>query len=183
TTSTASEDVDPDDHYLHESLFRWTGWGLCTPRPGRFLRARQVEDTQLQAEEPSTTGEETDQGNGLAVEFKTLKGSLPRLRFGQLYRFRARVVDVAGNSLAKDDPSLGELEQASDAVGYWRFEPVDPPAIVQRAKLSEGESLERMVIRSNYNVDTAGYLATTDFATAIAQPASPDLEYTAVNEQ
>jgi hypothetical protein len=183
TTSTASEDVDPDDHYLHESLFRWTGWGLCTPRPGMFLRARQVEDTQLQAEEPSAKGEETDQGNGLAVEFKTPKGTLPRLRFGQLYRFRARVVDVAGNSLGQDDPSLGEFEQASDAVGYWRFEPIDPPVMMQRARHSEGESLERMVIRSNFNADTGSYLATPDFAAGIAQPASQDFEYTANNER
>lgn len=183
TSSTASEGIDPDDHYLHESLFRWTGWSLCAPRPGLALRARQVEGTQLQAEEPTQVKDEAKNGNGLAVEFQALKGSLPRLRFGQLYRFRARVVDLAGNSLSKDDPSLGELEQATDAVGYWRFEPIDPPAIVQRAKLSEGESLERMVIRSNYNVDTTGYLATTDFATAIAQPASQDFEYTAVNER
>jgi hypothetical protein len=183
TSSTASANVDPDDHYLHESLFRWTGWSLCTPRPGLVLRAKPVEDTQLQAEEPTQVKDVAANGNGLAVEFKALKGTLPKLRFGQLYRFRARVVDLAGNSLAKDDPSLGELEQASDAVGYWRFEPVDPPAMAQRARLSEGESLERMVIRSNYNADPASYLTTPDFAAATALPASQDFEYTEVNER
>ena len=28
TTSSPSADADPDDHFLHESLFRWTGWSL-----------------------------------------------------------------------------------------------------------------------------------------------------------
>ena len=37
------------------------------------------------------------------------KGTLPRLRFGQLYRFRAGVVDLAGNSLTLDDRSLDKM--------------------------------------------------------------------------
>src|SRR4029077_14789863 len=63
------------------------------------------------------------------------------------------------------------------------FEPVDPPAMVQRARLSEGEALERMVIRSNYDATTATYLATPAFAAAIALPASKDYDYTEVNER
>ena len=43
---------DPDDHYLHESLFRWTGWSLVTPRPGRALRARTDASSGVQNEEP-----------------------------------------------------------------------------------------------------------------------------------
>jgi hypothetical protein len=183
TTSAASEGVNPDDHYLHESLFRWTGWSLSTPRPGLILRSRTVEDTQLQGEEPTTVKDEATNGNGIAAEFKAAKGSLPRLRFGQLYRFRARVVDIAGNSLETDDPTLDDFENASDAVGYWRFEPVDPPAIVQRNRLSEGESLERMVVRSNYDTDAVGYLAAADFTAAIGEPASQDFDYTATNER
>ena len=33
------------------------------------------------------------------MTFVAAKGSLPRLRFGVPYRFRARIVDLAGNSL------------------------------------------------------------------------------------
>lgn len=117
TVSGASDGVDPDDHFLHESMFRWTGWSLCAPRPGLVIRARDVEDTQLQGEEPTAERDIAEDGNGVLAEFRAPKGSLPKMRFGQLYRFRARVVDVAGNSLAKDDPKLGELENASDAVG------------------------------------------------------------------
>jgi hypothetical protein len=183
TTSTASAGVNPDDHYLHESLFRWTGWSLCTPRPGLTLQARPVAGTKLQSEEPAQVTDQAAQGSGVAATFKAEKGTLPRLRFGQLYRFRARVVDLAGNSLARDDKTLGDLENASDATGYWRFEPVDPPAMVQRARLSEGEALERMVIRSNYNANANTYLATAEFAAAIALPASKDYDYTALNER
>jgi hypothetical protein len=183
TTSTATPGVNPDDHYLHESMFRWTGWSLCTPRPGLTLQAKPVPGTQLQSEEPAEVTDKAATGSGVAATFKAEKGTLPRLRFGQLYRVRARVVDLAGNSLARDDKTLGDLENASDAIGYWRFEPVDPPAMVQRARLTEGESLERMVVRSNYNATTTAYLATADFATAIALPASKDYEYTALNER
>ncbi|WSH68239.1 hypothetical protein U8Q05_30670 (plasmid) [Rhizobium ruizarguesonis] len=183
TTSTASAGINPDDHYLHESLFRWTGWSLSAPRPGLVLRAAPVQDTQLQSEQHTVVTDQAADGNGIAAHFKAAKGSLPKLRFGQLYRFRARLVDSAGNSLELDDPTLGELEQASDAVGYWRFEPIDPPALVQRHRLSEGESVERMVVRSNFDTDADAYLGTADFSAAIAEPASQDFEYRALNER
>ncbi|MBY8977074.1 hypothetical protein KHP62_14750 [Rhodobacteraceae bacterium NNCM2] len=172
-----------DEHYLHESLFRWTGWSLVASRPGLTIKAETNDDDQLQAEVPTTVTDTAAEGNGLAATFKPVKGSLPRLRFGEFYRVRARIVDLAGNSLAVDDPSIEPLEQASDAVGYWRFEPVDPPAMVHRGRVSEGESLERMVIRSNFDSDAATYMTTTDFTAAIAGPDSVDFEYTAINER
>jgi hypothetical protein len=181
--STATGGDDPDDHYLHESLFRWTGWSLCAPRPGLSLKSETAADSQVQAEVPSRPEEVAERGNGVRATFKAQKGTLPRLRFGQLYRFRARIADLAGNSLTVDDATLGPLEQASEAVGYWRFEPVDPPVLVHRARVSEGESLERMVIRSNHDCGTADYAATEPFATAITAPASQDFEYPAENER
>jgi hypothetical protein len=179
--STTSDGEVPDDHYLHEMLFRWNGWSLAAPRPGRAIRARRVEGTELQAEEPADIDEVAANGNGLEVRFRATPGTLPKLRFGQLYRVRAREVDAAGNSLAIDEPE--PLEQASEAVGYWRFEPVDPPAMVQRHRLSEGESLERMVIRSDFDVRAKDYAATPAFAAAAALPASADFAYPAVNER
>ncbi len=180
--STTSSGKD-DDHYLHETLFRWHGWSLVAGRPGKTLKAETNEDDQLQAEAPQEVNEVAESGHGLAVRFKPLKHSLPRLRFGELYRFRARIVDLAGNSLALDDPSLGELEQATDAVGYWRFEPVDPPVLVHRERVSEGESLERLVIRSNHDANTGDYLEAPDFLAARSGPQSADFAYTARNER
>jgi hypothetical protein len=165
-------------------LFRWTGWSLVAPRPGRTLRAGVEPASGVQSEIPEDVKDEAAAGgNGLAVTFVPVKGSLPRLRFGVAYRFRARIVDLAGNSLVPDDHSLKDDENVTDAVTYWRFEPVDPPALLHRQRTSEGESLERMVVRSNWNVDTAAYLGTAEFATAIGLPASADFEYAAENER
>lgn len=183
TTSGGPDSANPDDHYLHESLFRWAGWSLCAPRPGLAIKAEQVADSQIQAEVPSTVDAVAEKGSGVVATFTTRKGTLPRLRFGQLYRFRARIVDLAGNSLSLDDSTLDKLEQASEAVGYWRFEPIDPPVMVHRTRVSEGESLERMVIRSNYNASAESYLKTEVFKAAIALPASQDFAYGAVNER
>lgn len=179
--STASAETSPDDHYLHESLFRWTGWSLCAPRPGLTLRSGAAPGSAIQTETPQKVTDAAERGNGVRAEFHVARGSLPRLRFGHLYRMRARVVDAAGNSLALDDETLGALEQATDAVGYWRFEPVDPPALAHQARVSEGESLERMVIRSNWDQDAETYLADPAFAAAAALPASADFEYRAQN--
>ena len=172
-----------DDHYLHESVFRWTGWSLVAPRPGRRLSAVDDPDSGLQGEEVTEDVTPADNGNGLAVRFRAARGSLPRLRFGHDYRLRARVVDLAGNSLDLADPGLGALEQATDAVSYLRFEPVDPPALVHRHRVSEGESLERMVLRSNFDADPAAYLDTLPFKDATQLPASADFEYVAKNER
>jgi len=174
-TSSLGPNTNPDDHYLHESLFRWTGWSLCTPRPGLTIKAESEPDTQLQREVPSKVDDIAERGNGLVATFRVAKGSLPKLRFGQLYRMRARIVDVAGNSLDLDDPTLGPLEGATDAVGYWRLEPVDPPALSQRKKTSEGEQLERMVIRSNYDMTAEAYAA--------ALPPAVDFEYWATDQR
>jgi hypothetical protein len=184
TTSTATDNGDPDDHYLHESLFRWTGWSLAAPRPGRTLRSQIDPASGVQGEVPEdVTDEAATGGNGLAVTFAAAKGTLPKLRFGVPYRFRARIVDLAGNSFTADDRALDKDPNITLPVAYWRFEPVDPPALVHRAKTSEGESLERMVIRSNWNAETLAYLTSPAFAAARALPASADFEYTAANER
>jgi hypothetical protein len=176
-----------DDHYLHESLFRWAGWSLVAPRPGRSLLAAL--EGGMQTERVASPGEDPDipavaeAGDGLDVRFTARKGSLPRLRFGESYRFRARLVDLAGNSLRREDPGLDKEEQASDSVQFARFEPVGPPALVLRDRLSEGESLERMVIRSNFDVAAEDYLASAGrfYTPPPGGTALPDFDYRPVN--
>ena len=184
TTSGGPESSNPDDHYLHESLFRWTGWSLCTPRPGPVIVSGEAGDSHIQSEAPGTIDDVAENGSGVSATFVTEKGTLPRLRYGRMYRFRARIVDLAGNSFSLDDPALDSFTGASDAVGYWRFEPLDPPVVIHRARVSEGESLERMVIRSNFDVGADTYLAQAPFSEAIRlYPASYDYSYSAVNER
>lgn len=176
--STTSGDA-PGEHYLHESLFRWTGWSLAAPRPGRTIRSRTVPDGELQLEEVVEVADQADRGTGVLAKLRARPGSLPRLRFGGAYRMRARLVDLAGNSVAAED--IG-AEHASATVIYRRFEPVDPPALVLRARLSEGESVERMVIRSDYDLSAADYntKAGTPFDQHKTRAA---FDYTAQNER
>lgn len=183
TSSGATPGSDPDDHYLHESLFRWTGWSLVAPLPGRTLR-EHIGESGVQGEQVEEVNDEViDGGAGVTARFRAEPGSLPRLRYGVQYRLRARLVDLAGNSLDARDPSLRDEANVTRPVGYWRFEPVDPPALVQRARTSEGESIERLVIRSNADVDAKAYLLTPDFAAASALGESEDFEYGPVSER
>lgn len=187
--SASTTSKGDDDHYLHESLFRWAGWSLVAPRPGRSLVAENGSGLQTERatvpEKDASVSAVAGKGNGLQANFSACKGSLPRLRFGEGYRFRARLVDLAGNSLLKDDGDLGRDEQASDAVQYTRFEPVDPPVLALQERLSEGESLERMVIRSNFNAPAESYLqgaqVSAFYTAAPGGSALPDFAYTPVN--
>jgi hypothetical protein len=126
---------------VHESLFTWDGWGLCAPRPGLTI----LDDhTTGEVENSAVTAFKMETG------FRAKPGTLPRLRFGYEYRLRARVVDLAGNSaFFPDDPAFGQdVVEKTPLVRYRRFEPVSPPPVMLRAEPVEGESLERLVVRS-----------------------------------
>ena len=90
----------------------------------------------------------SESGFSLESNYSAKPKSLPKLRFGHWYRLRARIVDLAGNSLKLE---MADNSFASDRVFYMRFEPLAPPTLVPRAPFTEGESLERMVIRSNFD--------------------------------
>lgn len=159
--SASSADDAASDLYLHETLFRWDGWSLVAKRPGRTIvpvphdgGTRQDEEVALPAPELATEFQ-------LETAFEPLPGSLPRLRFGRTYRFRVRAVDLAGNSIG---PEADDDAHASGSIFFGRFDPINPPAIVPRSELTEGESVERMVIRSNYDQTTASWVAGTTYA-------------------
>ena len=161
TSATSADDKDSDLH-VHEALARWSGWSLAAERPGRLPYAESTtvpgdsgHPDQVHQEEKVRERQPAE----LATQFKldaryeVEPGSLPRLRFGGKYRMRARSVDLAGNSL--DVGQAGE-EHASDAVDYLRYEPVLPPDLVPLQPYAEGESLHRLVIRSNWDEGAAG---------------------------
>lgn len=169
---------DPDATvYLHESLARWEGWSLSAPRPGRALS---------RSPQPPTDGEPDTQpvpdrndalpaGVPLEVTFHPQPGSLPRLRVGGGYHVRARAVDLAGNGPTIDeaDALLGALDRSGvpkpvlpllhGPFAFDRFDPLAAAAAVLRRPVTEGESVEHVVIRSDHDVVAADYAAATGY--------------------
>jgi len=130
----------------HESLFTWDGWSLSAPRPGKTL----LDDA---AHSPGTVANEAKTQFNMEVSFIAKAKSLARLRFGYKYRLRARVVDLAGNSVfSPGDQAFNDIQtEVTLNFMFRRFEPVSPPALMQRAAPKEGESLERLVVRSEFD--------------------------------
>jgi hypothetical protein len=148
--TTQSVDGTTTDLRLPESLFRWAGWSLSARRAGRTVGP---DSTAQDAGNPASTDFK------LETNFTVTKGTLPRLRFGALYQFRARAVDLAGNSLPPDAVLADIYNLPPQPLRYLRYEPVAAPILVLRQPLgpttTPGESVERIVIRSNYNTHIA----------------------------
>jgi hypothetical protein len=144
-TSQSADGSSPDLR-LPESLFRWAGWSLSAHRPGKTIGS---DSTPASPANPATADFR------LETAFTATKGSLPRLRFGALYQFRARATDLAANSLPFDAVLDDIFNLPPQPMPYLRYEPVSPPVLVLRQAISldttPGESVERIVIRSNYN--------------------------------
>jgi hypothetical protein len=178
TQSAGNPSLAPDpaaEHYLHESLLHWQGWSLSVPRPGKTIAD----------EGPATITSTAPPGvPQVEVSYQVQSGSLPRLRFGRKYRFRARTVDLAGNGPDPDEttalidqvfPALGLKLPVLPATGdftYCRFEPVAAPVLVPRARLTDGETADRLVIRSRTGVGTAQEAADLTAAVSAARPGS-----------
>ena len=98
---------------------------------------------------------EVPPGLRLATAFHVLPGSLPRLRYGRKYWIRARVVDLAGNSLAPNPKDFGPESPSKNARTYFRYDPISAPAITLMKQKdgalktpAEGESMEVMAVRT-----------------------------------
>ncbi len=140
--------------YVHEVLARWTGWSLTAPRPGKTIENRldgtPPADELYDRPMPPISTAETE--FRLVTSFVPQPGTLPRLRYGHSYRFRVLGVDMAGEPVAAPDPTDPDLA-ASDSVTYRRFEPAGPPAALALRPYLPGESLEHLVLRSDWNPD------------------------------
>src|SRR4029434_8866387 len=111
---------------------------LSVPRPGKTISPEDVPMSQ------------SDQGTSnlpLTASFAPVAGSLPRLRFGWTYDCRLRMVDLAGNSLKPNSPTD---EQFTLPLGkYLRFDPLVAPTMLMKDVAKPGESMDRLVIRSD----------------------------------
>ena len=138
---TQAADDSSDDIFTHESIFGWDGWSLVAPRPGKTIDA---EDKAADVQSRAATAFR------LETKFKPVPASLPKLRFGNRYRLRARAVDLAGNSVGPESDEAGRAIPAPPAqpFSYARFDPVAPPVVVLREDPGRGESVDEVVIRS-----------------------------------
>jgi hypothetical protein len=124
--------------YAHETWFRWQGWSLAVPRPGKHIGI----DGQ------STSDADAPTGNlPLKVRFTVPPGSLPKLRFGNPYSCRLRAVDLAGNSLALGDDISDAYTLPLDY--FMRFDSLPAPVLLAPAPAGPGESIERLVIHGD----------------------------------
>ena len=132
---------------LGEAVFRWDGWGLAAPRPGRSIAP---DDHAPPRDRDNSLGATT----GLVAEFSAIPGSLPALRFGRKYTAILRAIDLAGNAGAPlvrggDPDQAKKAGVALDPFAHLRFDPVPPPLVVSLIAPKPGESLDRIVLRSD----------------------------------
>ncbi|MFF4528332.1 hypothetical protein ACFY1P_03575 [Streptomyces sp. NPDC001407] len=179
TRPPGPDGVTPDPgapFHIHESLLHWQGWSMAAPRPGK---------TATDSGPGTVTSQPPADGVPLQATFQAEPGTLLRLRFGQQYRFRARAVDLAGNSLSVDeatelldffqhvvDQPPPVLPIAGTEFTYARYEPVPSPVLVPRERFDEGESLERLVIRSRSGTTATEYANALTGEIRAARPTS-----------
>lgn len=131
-----------------DSLFVWDGWSLVAPRPGKSIMHPGDDPDEVTLEKPKN---EAKTRFKLETAFEAAKRSLPRLRFDYRYRLRARVCDLAGNSIVGPGDPAGFRSDVAEQTPEFpcaRFEPVSPPALMLREAPVEGESLEHLVVRT-----------------------------------
>ncbi|MFE5536457.1 hypothetical protein [Streptomyces sp. NPDC056492] len=95
TAADETPGVSDSPIHVHEAVFGWEGWSLSAPRPGRLLvRENGQEVVRDPDHHPAAAG----LTHPLLITTKVAPGTLPRLRYGRSYAFRAWAVDLAGNS-------------------------------------------------------------------------------------
>ena len=160
---------DPDDVFVSETLARWEGWSLSVRKPGYAIN--ESDDYELKEGETEKKdfvhkskdleakkyAYDSDLDFRIHAESKTIQGTLPKLRFGKQYRLRIRTVDLAGNSVAHSVLTSDGISSERQGIRYLRYEPLASPIVLVGNVLKDGEFLESMVIRSNYNQSVDEY--------------------------
>lgn len=102
SNATQTPGVADSAIHVHEAMFGWDGWSLSAPRPGRRVRAvvgdapgggSSLEERVEDASQERPTGQEP---HPFQFTHTIAKGTLPRLRYGREYAFRAWNVDLTG---------------------------------------------------------------------------------------
>jgi len=137
----------PPDLYAHERIVKWKGWSLVAERPGKSGVGPGTE-LQENGSNPVPPYEAGAIGRppllSVTVAAPTTGSQLlPKLRFGDFYRFRARAADLAGNGVGV---SSTDGSTATAPVPHLRFEPVESPHLAAISPPVPGEGTQLMVI-------------------------------------
>ena len=166
--------VVPNLTKLHETVVAWNGWSLAARQPGLAIPT----DDKITPANPANADPALPPGLNFTSEFTAKSGSLPRLRYGREYALRARVVDLAGNSLAAREDDIRIPATQTPPQNFLRYEPLMPPAfaLVKPSAAApplapqEGESMERLAIRSFNDTPADNAIRSTATAERYAVP-------------
>ena len=152
TTAAGTAAPPPPDLWVHESIARWAGWSLSAPRPGPQIDPNDQVHPGRDNPAPATADSAGQITPQVSASFQVAPGTLPKLRFGEEYRYRARAVDLAGNAVGLDST---DASTATAPVPHYRYEPVGSPVLAQTAPLGPGEATLLVAVR-NYQTSPAG---------------------------
>ncbi|MFT4216227.1 MAG: hypothetical protein QM619_03455 [Micropruina sp.] len=124
-TAATHSGADQAPVHVHEAVFGWDGWSLSAARPALPVVNEGGEEKVVTDPHPPD-----DPSTPVIIERRAAPGSLPRLRFGRRYSFRAWAVDLAGNSrphrvgtapAAEPAPAEGEARLTANLSGLRGF--------------------------------------------------------------
>ena len=163
----AEDPNDPDDVFVSETLARWEGWSLSVKKPGFAINESDDFDGsddekrdfvyKSKAQEIKKYQFDPDLEFKVNAQSNIVPGTLPKLRFGKNYRVRVRAVDLAGNSVSPDQQSENPSDTIRENIKYLRYEPLASPIVLVGNELKDGEFLEEIVIRSNFDLSVTEY--------------------------
>jgi hypothetical protein len=96
--------------HAHEVLAGWDGWSLSAPRPGKMIVHQDGDEVLQDAPTPAT-----NPVNPVASMTRVAPRTLPWLRYGRSYAFRAWAADLAGNSSPHRVAGAGAANADADA--------------------------------------------------------------------
>ncbi len=159
----AAEDAEGQKKlFTGEVMFRWEGWSLAVKKPGYAINEEDDDNDKdyvntLKSVEAKKYALDKDLDFKLNAIPGIIKGTLPKLRFGEKYMIRVRTVDMAGNSRLLEESTPNPSQNEIRSFQYKRYEPTVSPILLLGNHLKDGESLEHLVVRSNFDQSAEDY--------------------------